>query len=444
MAKMAKRKKSKAKERKRLTNAFVRKVTKPGKYYDRYLGLMLQVFPSGAKCWQQCIMFRGTRRTLGLGGADTITLAEAREAALQNKRLAQSGEDPLLAKHDASVPTFKELSATVLKLQRGAWTGAREEENWRRSLELHVFPHIGSHPVSDIRTADVLKVLEPIWNKKPSMAQRVRHRIGQVMIRAVAVGYRSDNPAGEALKAVLPRKPKAKFHPAVPHEDVRGVLDQIDRTNVQLSIKLALKFLVLTAARSGEVRGARWDELDLVKAVWTVPPERMKNRKEHEVPLSPLAIEILEQARSQYGESALVFPSTKGKELTPITFSALLHRLNAGGVPHGFRSSFRDWCADTSVDREAAEACLAHALGSEVEKRYRRTIMLERRRTIMHAWAEYLYPESRTDSGTTCPAQSADQDVAFGQLGPPEAELPEPAGWVQGDLLEGLLAAGDD
>ena len=438
-------KRTKLKERKRLTNAFVRKVTAPGKYYDRYLGLMLQVFPSGAKCWQQCIMFRGIRRTLGLGGFPVVTLAMAREAALENKRLTQSGEDPLLARRGVSAPTFAEAAAIVLEIHRPDWSNPKEEQNWTSSLERYVFPKLGSMLVSDIRPRDVLEVLRPIWHTKHRTAQKIRTRIGTIMRWAMSEGYRDNNPAGEAIAGGLPRAKKTKHHLAVPYADVAGVLTKVRQSNSILATKLAFEYLVLTAARSSEVRGARWEEISLAKALWTIPAERMKTRTEHRVPLSRKAIAILKEARelSSTG-SGLVFPTSNGRELTVATLSVMLRRLQIPAVPHGFRSSFRDWCAEAGVAREIAELCLSHFVGTTVEQAYWRTDVLELRRNVMEAWADYLFLESCKDPSTRYTAQAVDRSNLGQESAPPNQRTPDPVRSTQGDLLQELLAAGDD
>ena len=375
-----------------LTAGFVATVRKPGKYHDKKgLGLFIQVYPSGARCWQQRLTINGRRRTLGLGGYPTVTLKMARDAALENKRMVQAGVDPLAQKRRAPVPTFAEAAATVLELHRPTWSDAREAKNWKRSLEVYVFPRIGSRSVADIEPRDVLEVLMPIWNTKISTAQKVRFRVGKIMKWAIAEGHRKDNPAGEAISDVLPRQEGQRHHRAVHHSQVAGVIALVHRSDAQPVTKLLFEFLVLTAVRSLEARGARWSEFDFTSAMWTVPRERMKAREEHRVPLCARALAILEEVREFGAGSEVVFPGERSRRpLSDSTLSSLLRELRVPAVPHGFRSSFRDWCGESGIAREIAERCLAHAVGSKVEAAYARSDLFKRRRTVMEEWARYL------------------------------------------------------
>ena len=289
------------------------------------------------------------------------------------------------------VPTFEEAAEAVIAFRRGGWTAnGRSEKQWRHSMRCHVYPKIGDKPVGEITTADVLEVLKPIWHDKADTARRVRNRIKAVMAWAIANGHRADNPAGDSLAPVLPRQSAIKNHfPALPHNEVKGALEKIQESGAWDSTKLAFRFLVLTACRPGEVLGARWSEIDLQAKEWTIPAERMKAGKKHRVPLSDQALAVLRQARSLSTGPGLVFPSRTGKELSNATMSKLAKELELGAVPHGFRSSFRDWCADTGVAREVAEAALAHAVGG-VEGAYKRTDFFNRRRPVMDDWACYL------------------------------------------------------
>ena len=238
----------------------------------------------------------------------------------------------------------------------------------------------------------------PIWTTKPEAGRQVRQRIGMVMRWAVAQGYAERNPAGDAIAGALPRNYQGRKHfKAVPHAQVAGVIAAVRASNAWPGVTLLFEYLVLTAVRSGEARGARWDEINLESAMWTVPAERTKVKREHRVALSVGALAILEQAR-EFGDGqvpqGLVFPSKTGRFVSGTTVSRLLLKLEVGGVPHGFRSSFRNWCGDTSVPREVAEACLGHTVGNSVEAAYARSDLFERRRPVMEAWAEYVRPTS--------------------------------------------------
>ena len=344
------------------------------------------------------LVVRGKSRTLGLGGFALVPLAEAREAALANRRLARSGGDPLAARRRArDMPTFEEAAAAVLERKRAGWRDEKHGKDWPTSLRLYVFPQLGDKPVSEITSADLLQVLTPIWHAKPETARRVRQRIGAVMKWAVAMEHRSDNPAGEALGEALGRQRDVVRHmPALPHAEVAGALETVRASGAWVGTKLAFEHLVLTAARSAEVRLATWDEIDIATAVWTVPGSRMKAKRPHRVPLCERALEIVEEAKAFRCDiaspgSALVFPSRRGKPLSNMTVSKLVKEQGIAAVPHGFRSSFRDWASErTNHPRELIEAALAHVVGNKVEAAYARSDLFERRRRLMDEWATYL------------------------------------------------------
>ena len=253
-------------------------------------------------------------------------------------------------------------------------------------------PKIGDKRVDRISTADVMEVLLPIWSTKRETASRVRQRVGAVMKWAVAQGYREDNPAGDAISAALPKNSARRQHQrALPHSQVAEAVQRVRASKAHRATALAFEFLVLTACRSGEVRGARWDEVDDVAATWTVPPARMKAKLEHRVPLSNRAVSVLREARETSDKSGLVFPSPTGRVLSDSTLSKLLRELGVGAVPHGFRSSFRDWAAErTDAPREVCELALAHVNSDRVEAAYRRSDLFERRRQLMQHWSDYL------------------------------------------------------
>jgi len=257
-----------------------------------------------------------------------------------------------------------------------------------------VYPRLGKRSVADIATADIMAVLMPIWNEKPETARRVRQRISTVMKWAVAQGYRGDNPAGDAIGAALPKhnSKTKRHHRALPHGEVGAAIEAVRNSNAGKSAQLALEFLILTSARSGEVRFATWDEIDKASKTWTVPASRMKAGREHRVPLSDRALEILDEAQMLSDESGLVFPGTRtGKPLSDMTLSKLMRDLGLDAVPHGFRSSFRDWAAEcTNAPRDVMEAALAHTVRDKVEAAYNRTDLFERRRMLMDQWASYL------------------------------------------------------
>ena len=384
---------------KKLSPAFVHKTTKPGRYCDGN-GLYLKVDPSGARRWEQRLVIQGRQRTLGLGGVQLVSLSEAREKALANRKIARAGGDPMDLRRQANIPTFEAAAAAVIELHRPSWRNAKHASQWETTLRTYVYPRLGKRPVSDIDTAEVLSVLMPIWHEKPETAQRVRQRISTVMKWAVAQGFRQDNPAGEAISAVLPRQNGIgkRHHPALPHGEVAGAIAAVCASGSGRAVKLAFEFLILTAARSGEVRHMTWSEVDMDAAIWTVPAERMKAGREHRVPLCTRALEMLTEARQLGDGSGLVFPGTRpGKPLSDMTLSKLMRDLSLDAVPHGFRSSFRDWAAEcTNAPRAVMEAALAHAVSNKVEAAYARSDLFARRSKLMEQWAEYLTDSCET------------------------------------------------
>ena len=381
-----------------LTAAFVARVKTPGRYGDGGhggLGLYLRVhrMTSGrvSKSWGQRIRVGGKPTNLGLGSYPVVTLREAREKALENRRSIHWGHDPRAAR----VPTFEAAVETVMAIHSPTWKDpSRIAGQWRQTLRDYTYPRIGRKRVSEVATADVLDILKPIWSSKPAAARVVRQRIGAVMKWAVAKGYRSDNPAGDAIAAALPRNGNAtRHHQALPHGEVAAALDKVRNSGSHAGVRLALEFMVLTATRSNEVRGATWDEFD--HDVWTIPASRMKAKREHRVPLSRRALEILEEARKRHDDGGIVFRGAKGGGINASMFSGLLRHLGIEGTPHGMRSSFRDWCSETGVAREVAEAALAHVVKNKVEAAYARSDLLDRRREVVEAWAAYLASERR-------------------------------------------------
>ena len=343
-------------------------------------GLYLFVQPSGARSWVQRLIIRGRRRELGLGSVALVSLAEAREKALANRKLAREGGDPLAEKRRAQgVPSFAEAAARVLQQKQAGWRSSTHPRDWLSSLERYAFPRIGKMPVSEVTSADVLEILTPIWHLKAVMARCVQQRMRAVLEWAVAMEFRLDNPCDRVVPVVI--------------KTVRA-------TNARPVVKLAFEFLVLTAARSGEVRGAVWTEIDRDEGVWTIPATRMKAKREQRVPLCRRAIEILGAARTLgEGGSPLLFPSVQqGKQLSDMMLSGLLKDLKISAVPHGFRSSFRDWAAEeTDHPREVIEAALAHVVRNKVEAAYARSDLFERRRILMDEWAHYLAQGTATD-----------------------------------------------
>ena len=379
----------------KLTAARVRSETRPGKYGDQH-GLILRVQPSGSKAWIWRGTVNGRRRDLGLGRYPYVSLAQARQQAFEYRKAAHEGLDPTSLR-DGAVPTFATATEAVIALYAGKWKpGGKSEGQWRSSLAAYVLPVIGSMRVDEIKSADVMDCLSPIWNSRPETAKRVRQRIAAVMKWAIAQGYRQDNPAGDAVTAALPKHAKARKHlRALPHREVRDAVARVRQAKAYATLRLAAEFAIITAARSGDVRGALWDEIDLDKGLWTIPAQRMKAGRQHRVPLAARAIEVLAEARPHDNPSGLVFPSKSGVEIPAWALAKLINSLGIEGTLHGMRSSFRDWCGETGAAREVAEACLAHRIGNAAEQAYARSDLLQRRRELMNAWAEYTTPTQR-------------------------------------------------
>ena len=384
-----------------LSAAKVRTISATGLYADGN-GLNLKVDPSGAKRWVQRVTIDGKRHNLGLGRYPSVSLAEARQVADDNQRAIRQGRNPLAEKRQSelerrrpSTPTFAQAAQQVIDLRRPTWSSNKHAAQWASTLATYVYPAIGSKKVDEVASGDVLRVLTPIWTAKPETASRVRQRIETVFDWVVAQGWRSDNPAGKAVLRALPRHSRVKNHyEALNYSKVPEAVARVRECNADLLTRLSFEFLVLTATRSGEVRLATWSEIDEESRTWTIPAERMKARREHRVPLSRRAVEILVEARQLGGEASdLIFPSCKkGKPLSQMTFTSLLRRLEIRAVPHGFRSSFKDWCSEQMGDgyEIASEMALAHNVGNATRCAYSRTELLGPRRVLMEAWGEYI------------------------------------------------------
>ncbi len=380
-----------------LSAAFVQKVSRPGRYGDRRggygLSLLVKPSPTGrvSKSWSQQIRIGDKLVSIGLGAWPFVSLADAREKAGGNRWAVEEGRDPRRAVA-AACPTFAEAAERVIALHASTWRNDKTESQWRASLESYVFPIIGGKAVGDIATADIMTVLEPIWGRETG--RRLRQRLGAIFQWAIAQNLRSDNPVS-AVDAAMPKaSQQVTHHRALPHADVAAALARVRQSGAFISTKTCLELVALTAVRSGEARGATWGEINLEAAIWTIPGARMKTGREHRVPLSDAALAVLEQAaglRDDSGDAALVFPSARGKVLSDNTLSKLLRELGVDAVVHGFRSSFRDWAAETGQPRDVAEASLAHdSARNAVEAAYLRTDLLARRRELMAAWADYL------------------------------------------------------
>ena len=379
----------------KLTAAFVRTIREPGRYSDGG-GLLLQVTRTGGRSWLQRLVIQGKRRDIGLGPLDRVSLAKARQLAADNRAIARAGGDPTVVVEAPSVPTFAEGFAAVLDLKRPAWkAGGKSEAQWLATFRDYMRP-LADMPLDAIATSHVLDVLAPIWHDRHETARRVKQRIGEVLEWAIAHDHRIDNPAQRVTRLLGTNGHLRKHFRALPYAAVSGALAVVRASRrAWPCTKLAIEFLTLTAARSGEVRGARWNEIDMDAAVWTIPAGRMKAGREHRVPLTAAALDVLRDAREFAGKSGLVFPAPRGGMLSDMTMSKLVKELGFDSTVHGFRSSFRQWAAErTNIPREVCEAALAHVNTDRVEAAYQRSDLFDRRRDLMESWATYLVAES--------------------------------------------------
>ncbi len=374
---------------------------KPGAHADGG-NLYLRIAGPGSGKWTFRYMVAGKAREMGLGSPGSVSLAEARDAAQEARKLLRAGVDPIDRKRTANVigrrHTFAEVAGLYIDSHEAGWRNTKHQAQWPSTLARHVFPSMGTIPVADVDTGAVMKVLEPIWRKTPETASRVRGRIEAVLDYAKTRGWREgENPARWRghLAHLLPARNKiarVEHHAALPWEEIGSFMAALRAS--QGTGALALEFAILTAARSGEVRGARWDEVDIANGVWTIPGTRMKAGREHRVPLSDTALNVLEALRPlRKAGSDLIFPSPKKPRspLSDMALTAVLRRMGRADLTvHGFRSTFRDWAAEsTGYAREVAEMALAHTIGDKVEAAYRRGDLFEKRRRLMDDWARF-------------------------------------------------------
>ena len=382
------------------------KNAKPGRHADGG-GLHLLVKETGARSWVYRFMLNGKSRDVGLGaaaGQDGVSLADARDKAAALRLKVKSGVDPieerdreaaqaLAAVQAAKVAgiTFKAAAEAYIAANEDGWRNPKHRQQWTNTLATYVYPVIGDLPVAAVDTPHVLSILEPIWKAKAETASRIRGRIETILDSAKARGYRKgDNPArwrGHIAQILPPRSRLTRgHHAAMPYDAIPEFMQQVRAREAMAA--LALEFTILTAARTGEAIGAKWSEVDLGKAVWTIPAERMKAGRPHRVPLSPRAVEILETVQPL--DSRWLFPSVRGGTLSGMAMSMLLRRMKLDVTVHGFRSAFRDWSAEsTNYPHEVCEMALAHVIGNKAEAAYRRGDLFDKRRRLMDEWAAY-------------------------------------------------------
>ena len=396
---------------------------KPGRHADGG-GLHLLVKDTGARSWVYRFMLKGKSRDIGLGAAGPggISLADARDLATALRLKVKAGIDPLEERQRSEAEakaaeqatrfagiTFKAMAETHIAANKASWRNAKHRQQWENTLQTYAYPVIGALPVAEVDTQHVLMVLEPIWREVPETASRLRGRIETVLDSAKARGYRQgENPARWRghLAQILPARTKLSrgHHKAMPYDAIPTFVKQIQEREAVAA--LALEFVILTAARTGEVIAAEWDEVDLAKAVWTVPAGRMKAGKEHRVPLSPRAVAILEETKQLGGK--YLFPGARRDKLSGMAMAMLLRRMKQDVTVHGFRSAFRDWAAEcTGYSHEVAEMALAHTISNAVERAYRRGDLFDKRRRLMDEWAAYCGTDRALAGDNVMPIRGA-------------------------------------
>lgn len=395
------------------TTRTVATMKEPGRYADPGCrGLWLQIAAAGTKSWLLRFMLNGKARAMGLGSVELVPLAEARERAREARRLLLDGKDPLEARKAerlvqqldaARTLTFEACAIKYIAAHEPTWRNGVHRAQWRSTLATYAYPTIGDLPVAEVDTTLVLRVLEPIWTERPETASRLRGRIEAVLDWATARGYRQgENPARWRghLNKILPARSKVaqvRHQPALPYAELPTFMVEL-RVNEAISAR-ALEFLILTAARTGEVIGACWSEIDEQSQIWLVPPERMKSKRPHRVPLSDATMTVLSKL-PRLADCDYLFPGARpGKPLSNMAMLELMRGMRPPFVPHGFRSSFKDWATEvTDHSRDIVEAALAHVVGDKVEAAYRRGDAIEKRRALMRDWANFCEGKNATET----------------------------------------------
>lgn len=375
----------------KLSATAVKAATRPGRLSDGD-GLFLFIKPGGGKSWMCRVQKNGNRRDFGLGSASKVSLATARERAREIRAWVELGLDPIFERRKTQgIPTFRQAAARVIAANSKTWRNEKHEKQWLQTLEAYVFPHIGHVQINEITGPMIRNALADIWLTKPETARRVRRRIGTVLDWAYASGYRETEVLMRAITKGLPRQPKKEGHfAAMAYAKVPAFMVRL--TERESFSRLALRFTILTAVRSGEVRGAAWEEFDLEEKLWSIPAARMKAAREHVIPLSAPALAILERCRDlRIGSRSLVFPGARGDApMSDMTLTKLLREMKEDVTAHGFRSAFRDWVSEeTNHPSEIAEAALAHRVKDKTEAAYRRGNLLVKRRKLMDEWGTY-------------------------------------------------------
>ena len=368
----------------------VRSIKTQGRYSDGN-GLYLEVDASGAKRWMLRTVVHGKRRDIGLGSVLTVSLADAREQAIQLRKTARTGGDPLASrKLEKKVPTFEQAARHVHQEHGPTWKNIKHGAQWLASLETYAFPIIGAMPVSKIESRELISVLSPIWLSKQETARRVKQRIGTVLDWAHASGHRTGaNPTHGIAKGLAKQNRAARHHPALPYADVPDFVNELRQSQAGASVKLAFELLILTATRTSETLEARWGEID--GEIWTIPGDRMKAKQEHRIPLTRRCLDILQEAKT-FSDGDFIFPGrSSGTSLSNTSLLETLKRLGRKVTTHGFRSSFKDWATEcTNFPLEVSESALSHTVKDKTERAYRRGDLFAKRRQLMEAWEAHV------------------------------------------------------
>jgi len=376
----------------------------PGVYMDGG-GLRFRVMPNGSRTWIMRITIRGVRRDISIGPLATLSLAEARGRAHDIRKAVADGRDPATEQQAqrrppkapteviaaTERPTFEKCWQAYWTVKEPQLSNGKHREQWVSTMKTYVLPHIGNRAIGDIKPGEIMDLLKPIWHTKEETARRVLQRIDSVFVSAITRELRDRaSPCTGVARELGHRRNNPIHHAALPYGEVASFIGKLRQRTGPLASRLAFEFLVLTATRSGEARGAAWSEMDLPARLWIIPAPRMKARAEHIVPLSDRAAAILDSARAAFPESDLCFPNAKGVRFSDMVFTKALRDMGLGGraTAHGFRTSFKTWAAESGVRDEVSEAVLAHSDPNLVRAAYRRTTFLDERRVVMQAWAE--------------------------------------------------------
>lgn len=408
----------------RLSPAFVRQCTQLGVYLDGG-GLRLRVYPNRTRLWVMRIVARGKRRDISLGAFPTVSLADARSEAGAVRKAVAEGRDPAAEKRAAKAaesqsttspryderPTFLQSWLAFWAAKEPQLSNGKHRDQWVATMKTYVLPHIGHRPVADVTPGEVIELLNPIWHTKEETARRVLQRVDAVFMSAITRELREKaSPCSGVARELGNRRVSRAHHAALPHAEVPTFIARLRKRRAPLASRLAFEFLILTASRSGEARGARWNEIDLAERCWTIAPDRMKARVEHVVPLSDRALAILKEARAELGDAVLCFPNAKGKPFSDMVFTKALRDMDLGqrATAHGFRTAFKVWAAENGIRDEVSEAALAHTDPNKVRAAYRRTNFIEARRPVMQAWCNFVCPQEvpRRRRNKTKPVQA--------------------------------------